>query len=89
MADGFLGVAGRIVEREAGAEQPEEDGGTHARDRRHVQLPHEEAPLAILHLKEREIQLSGCYRTSELVISSSPKLVSDQDCRTVMFSKFF
>ena len=50
MADGLLGVAGRVVEREAGAEHPEEDGGAHARDRRHVQLPHEEVPLAILHL---------------------------------------
>ena len=50
VADGLLGVAGRVVEGEAGAEEPEEDGGAHARDRRHVQLPHEKVPLAILHL---------------------------------------
>ena len=53
VADGLLGVAGRVVEGEAGAEEPEEDGGAHARDRRNVQLPHKEVPLPILHLIER------------------------------------
>ena len=50
VTDGLLGIAGRVVEGEAGAEEPEEDGGAHARDRRHVQLAHQEVPLPILHL---------------------------------------
>ena len=54
VADGLLGVAGRVVEGEAGAEEPEEDGGAHARDRRHVQLAHQEVPLPILHLVARD-----------------------------------
>ena len=53
VTNGLLGVAGRVVEGEAGAEEPEEDGGAHARDRRNVQLPHKEVPLPILHLIER------------------------------------
>ena len=51
MTDGLLGIAGRVVEGEAGAEETEEDGGAHARDRRHVQLAHKEVPLPILHLR--------------------------------------
>ena len=53
VADGLLGIAGRVVEGEAGAEEPEEDGGAHARDRRHVQLAHQEVPLPVLHLVAR------------------------------------
>ena len=59
VADGLLGVAGRVVEGEAGAEEPEEDGGAHARDRRHVQLAHEEVPLPILHLVCKRLNKIG------------------------------
>ena len=54
MANGLLGVAGRVVEGEAGAKEPEEDGGAHARDRRDVQLTHKEVPLPILNLVARD-----------------------------------